>query len=310
MSKIVTLTFNPCIDKSTSVPSLKPEIKLHCSPPKFEPGGGGINVARAIKKLGGEAVAIYPSGGYSGKFLDELLKDEGIVSIPVTIQGHTRENLIVLDESCNQQYRFGMPGPFLSRIEIEQCLQVLEMQEADFIVVSGSLPRGVPASTISRIAWFANQKKSRLILDMPGTIMKQAINEGVYLIKPNLNELEELTEESATIETAEKLARDIILKGQSKLVVVSMGSNGAAVASENGFDVFEAPKIKKLSTVGAGDSMVAGIVLKLSQGWPASEAVAYGMACGTAATLNPGTELCHLEDVEKLFSTIQSATLK
>ena len=308
MSKIITLTFNPCIDKSTTVPFLEPEKKLRCTPPVFEPGGGGINVARAIKKLGGEALAIYPSGGYSGKFLNQLLTDEGIDSIPIKTEEHTRENLIVLDKSSNQQYRFGMPGPSLSTFEWEQCLHILATQEAEFIVVSGSLPRDVPPQIMTIVAWLAIQKKSKLIVDMPGSILKYALNEGVYLIKPNLNELGDLTGSTANNETVEELAREIVDNGQSKLVVVSMGPDGAAIASDEGFNRYHAPKVKKLSTVGAGDSMVAGIVLKLSQGWPPSEAVAYGMACGTAATLNPGTELCHLEDVEKLFTSIQSVT--
>lgn len=308
MPKIITLTFNPCIDKSTTVPYLEAEKKLRCTLPNFEPGGGGINVARAIKKLGGEALAIYPSGGYSGNFLNELLNKEGIDTIPIKTNEHTRENLIVLDESTNQQYRFGMPGPSLSTYEWEQCLQTLEKLESEYIVVSGSLPRGVPADIMARVAWLANQKKMKLIVDMPASILKYALNEGVYLIKPNLNELQDLTGNGATIEMIEQLSRNIVENGQSKLVVVSLGAEGATLTSDEGFNRYRAPKVKKLSTVGAGDSMVAGIVFKLSQGWPPSEAVAYGIACGTAATLNPGTDLCHLKDVEKLFSSIQYIT--
>ena len=308
MPKIITLTFNPCIDKSTTVPSLEPEKKLRCTPPKFEPGGGGINVARAIKKLGGEALAIYPSGGYSGKFLDELLTNEGVNSISIKTKEHTRENLIVLDESTNKQYRFGMPGPLLSTFEWDQCLDVLAMQDAEFIVVSGSLPGGVPSVIMKTVAWLANQKKMKLIVDMPGAILKHALNEGVYLIKPNLNELQELTGKTASIEMIEQLSRNMVENGQSRMVVVSMGADGATLTSDEGFNRYRAPKVKKLSTVGSGDSMVAGIVLKLSQGWPPTEAVAYGIACGTAATMNPGTELCHKVDVEELYSTIRNVS--
>ena len=308
MPKIITLTFNPCIDKSTTVASLEPEKKLRCTPPKFEPGGGGINVARAIKKLGGEAISIYPSGGYSGNFLNELLIKEGVATIPIKTNQHTRENLIVLDESCNQQYRFGMPGPSLSSLEWEECLHVLTMQEAEFIVVSGSLPPGVPSDIMATVAWLANQKKTKLIVDMPGFILKHALNEGVYLIKPNLNELQELTGKIPSIEMIEQLSRNMVENGQSKLVVVSMGAEGATLTSDEGFNRYRPPKVKKLSTVGSGDSMVAGIVLKLSQGWPPAEAIAYGIACGTAATLNAGTELCHKKDVEELYSSIQNVT--
>src|SRR6476661_1745846 len=120
---ITTVTFNPCIDKSTIVPQLVPEKKLRCEAPRFEPGGGGINVARAIKKLGGEALAIYPYGGYSGAFLNELLKRENIFTRPVETKSHTRENMIVLEKSSGQQFRFGMPGPVLQSNEWQQCLK-------------------------------------------------------------------------------------------------------------------------------------------------------------------------------------------
>src|SRR6478672_224413 len=112
MKKIITITFNPCIDKSTSTAVIEPERKLKCTTPCFEPGGGGINVARALKRLGQDALAIYPAGGYSGKFLNELLQKEKIAICPIPASNHTRENLIVFEESTNKQYRFGMPGSF------------------------------------------------------------------------------------------------------------------------------------------------------------------------------------------------------
>ena len=142
--KILTVTFNPCIDKSTSVEKLFPEKKLKCAKPTFEPGGGGVNVARAIKRLGGDVVAIYPSGGYSGKFLDMLIQKENIETLTVETKNHTRENMIVLDASSNKQYRFGMPGQEMEKEEWEKCLQLIDEHESEYIVVSGSLPPGVP----------------------------------------------------------------------------------------------------------------------------------------------------------------------
>src|SRR5687768_16338884 len=103
MSKIITITFNPCVDKNTTVDSMVAEKKLRCSAPVFQPGGGGLNVSRGIKRLGGETLAVYPVGGYSGKFLQKLVEEENIRSRTIEIAKHTRENLIVVDRSSNQQ---------------------------------------------------------------------------------------------------------------------------------------------------------------------------------------------------------------
>ena len=164
MSRIVTITFNPCIDKSTTIENLAPEKKLRCTLPKFEPGGGGLNVARAIKKLGGDALAIFPAGGYSGKFLQKLVQQEEIDHKVVEIRNHTRENLIVLDNSSGQQYRFGMPGPEIYQNEWKECLQLLEDEkDVSYIVASGSLAKGIPLNIYAQIATIAKQKNARLV---------------------------------------------------------------------------------------------------------------------------------------------------
>lgn len=307
MAQIYTITFNPCIDKSTSVIALIPEKKLRCSSPVFEPGGGGINVARAIKKLGGKAIAIYPSGGYSGKFLNILLEKENINFRQIEIQKHTRENLIVLDKATNQQYRFGMPGQHLSENEWQQCLQSIEESSSPFIVASGSLPPGVPEDMLARIAKIAKAQKRKLIVDSSGEALRLAIKEGVYLIKPNLAELSMLTgKEALETNDIEPLAQKLIVDGNCKVVVVSMGALGAMLISEEGSYKVEAPIVKRKTTVGAGDSMVAGIVFCLSQGRSLKEALQYGVACGTAATMSSGTALCKKEDVDRLFGLIKT----
>ena len=169
MSKIITITFSPCIDKSTSVPFIIPEKKLRCTAPKLEPGGGGINVARAIRKLGGEAIAIFPSGGYTGKFFNHLLENENIASVIIETTNETRENIIVLDESINNQYRFGMPGTELSEHEWKQCLQAVEeINNVEFIIASGSLPPGVPLDIYAQLAKIARYKHTRFIVDTSG----------------------------------------------------------------------------------------------------------------------------------------------
>ena len=308
MAKIVTLTFNPCIDKSTTIDALVADKKLRCSTPKFEPGGGGLNVARAVKKLGGEALAIYPAGGYSGKFLHQLVDKEGITSRIVEIKSHTRENLIVVDNSTNHQYRFGMPGPELEEQEYKRCLQLLEEEDdVSFIVASGSLARGVPVNIYAQIAVIAKQKAAKLIVDTSGDALQQAITEGVFLIKPNLAELSSLVgKEEIHAEMVDDVAMELIEKGKCEMMVVSLGSSGAMLVTGEQVVQMVPPVVKRKSTVGAGDSMVAGIVLSLSKGASPEDALRYGIACGTAATLNEGTELCRQEDVEKLLPLVKT----
>ena len=307
MTDIITITFNPCIDKSTSVDAMKPEAKLRCTVPVFEPGGGGINVARAVKKLGGETTAIYPSGGYSGKFLNLLLERESIRTIPIEIQQHTRENMIVLDRATNQQYRFGMPGQHLAENEWQQCLRAIEESGSDYIVASGSLPPGVPLDIFARISKIAKKKNRKLIVDTSEEALKAALDEGVYMIKPNIGELSRLVgrEELGTHEIV-AVAKDIILKGNCEIVVVSMGALGAMLITKEHVYKATAPAVKRKTTVGAGDSMVAGIVFYISQKKTLNESLRFGIACGTAATLNPGTSLCKKEDVERLYEQINN----
>lgn len=303
----VTITFNPAVDKSTSVPLLVPDKKLVCTPPLLEPGGGGINVARAITKLGGAALALFPAGGYNGVLLKHLLDVEGVASQPLPIAGDSRENLVVLDSAASLQYRFGMPGPRLSEVEIRQCLLVLEQTgDPNFLVASGSLSPGMPVDMFARVASIAKKKNIPLVLDSSGEALAAALEEGVYLIKPNVGELAALAgRDELGFDSIVDVARELIGKKRCEVVVVSMGRGGAMLVTGGLVRYVLAPPVKKLSTIGAGDSMVAGIVLALSRGRGIAQAVRYGVACGTAATLHPGTGLCSREDAERLYKVME-----
>jgi 6-phosphofructokinase 2 len=311
MEKIVTLTLNPAIDKSTSVKAIVPDKKLRCAPPTFEPGGGGVNVSRAIKKLGGNSTAIYFAGGYSGQFYQQLLNDEGIDSCVVGIEGHTRENMIVVDEAANLQYRFGMPGPVIKENEWQKCLDLLEASSGvEYIVASGSLPEGVPTDFFRRLACVSKKINAKLIADTSGEPLRSAMREGLFMIKPNLGELsdlhgvEELEEEQVII-----AAKGIINSGGCDAMVISMGASGAMLITKDSVFDSPSPTVKKKSTVGAGDSMVAGMVLALSQGRGWLEVLQYGIATGTATTMNPGTELCKKEDVDRLYACLKTKSV-
>jgi 6-phosphofructokinase 2 len=306
-SSIFTLTLSPAFDKSTSVDRVQPEHKLRCDNPIYQPGGGGINVSRAIKKLKGQSVALYPIGGDTGNHFKSLLTEEGIEQITFQIKNCTRENFIVVERETNHQYRFGMPGSEIYKEEWEQMLAVIQDPKNDFeyFVVSGSTPKGVPDEFYTRLSKIVAQKNARLVLDTSGDALKDSLKEGIFLCKPNINELSEIVgKELDTKEQQEAAAMEIIHSGKVEILVVSLGENGALLASKEGIHHVIAPKIEKQSTVGAGDSMVAGMVLSLSRGKSYEDVLKYGVACGTAATMNFGTELCKIEDVERIYSQL------
>lgn len=311
MPAIVTITFSPCIDKSTSVQNLLPEKKLHCTTPKLEPGGGGINAARAIIKLGGEALAVFPSGGYTGKFFNHLLQMENVPAVIIETANETRENIIVLDESSGKQYRFGMPGTLLSETEWRQCLKAVEdINGIRFIIASGSLPPGVPANVYAQLAKMAKNKGAKLIVDTSGEALKHAVDEGVYLLKPNLAELSFLAgEKELQQDDIKKIATAIIKKGKCEAMIISLGAAGAMLVTNAGTQMITPPPVTIKSTVGAGDSMVAGITFSLSKGATLFEAARYGVACGTAATMNAATGLCRKDDADKLYALISAGAV-
>lgn len=308
--KIITITFSPCIDKTTSVPDFIPEKKLRCSVPILEAGGGGINVSRAIAKLGGQSIAVYPSGGCTGALFDKLLAKDNVTTKIVRSASETRENVIVVRESTGDQYRFGMPGTPLAEHEWKELLKMVEEEnDINFIVASGSLPPGVPLNIYGTIGAIAKKKKAKFIVDTSGEALKHAIDEGVFLVKPNLNELGALTGKPVANATQIiEAARQIITEANCQMIVVSMGGAGALFVTEDQAEKISVPKVEVKSTVGAGDSTVAGIVLYLSNGASMLDAVQYGLACGTAATMNAGTELCRKEDADRLYKQIKEMT--
>ena len=309
MKTIATLTLNPTIDKSSSVDHVVAERKLYCKAPRFEPGGGGVNVARAIRKLGGESLLLYPAGGLTGKRLQELLDEEGLNHRPFPIKGVNRESLVILEESTGQQYRFGMPGPQLNKEEWEPLIQELASMEPppDYVVASGSLPPGVPSDFYARVAQVGKKRGAKVIIDVSGESLDVALQEGVFLIKPNVREFRELVgqeiKEESQIKTA---ARKIVENGRCEVVVISLGAAGVLVVSEKFSEHIRPPTVPIISKVGAGDSMVAGIVLSLARGNSLKESVIFGVATGTAAVMTTGTELCRREDVERLYAGMTS----
>ena len=304
---VVTLTMNPALDLSAEAEKIEPIHKLRCTAVRRDPGGGGINVARVVRRLGGEVSAIYPIGGAMGDLLERLMHAEGIHSVTIRIAGETREDFTALDRSSNRQYRFVMPGPELSPDEVARCLEALNLGEArqEFVVASGSLPPGVPAAFYADLAKAAKRCGAKTILDTSGPALRAALDEGVWLVKPNLRELVELTGKPLFDEGARlAAARKIITQGNAEIVALSLAERGARLMTRDKAWTAHIPAITPLSTVGAGDSFVGALTWCLARHTSLPEALRYAVAAGTAALLSHGTELCHAETVQQLLPKV------
>ncbi|MEG6214390.1 6-phosphofructokinase II [Enterobacter quasihormaechei] len=303
MASIYTLTLSPSLDSATMTPQIYPEGKLRCSAPVFEPGGGGINVARAITHLGGKATAIFPAGGATGEHLVALLADEQVAVDTVDARDWTRQNLHVHVESSGEQYRFVMPGAKLSDDEFRQLEEkVLTIESGSLLVISGSLPPGIETEKLTALVQAVLQRGIRCIVDSSGEALKAALEPGqLELVKPNQKELSALVNrELNQPDDVRTAAEELVRTGKAHRVVVSLGPQGALAVDKTGYVQVVPPPMKSQSTVGAGDSMVGAMVLKLAQGASLLEMARYGVAAGSAATINQGTRLCSLADTQKI----------
>lgn len=305
MPLIATLTLNPAMDLSTSTARVAPTSKLRCDLPRYDPGGGGINVARVVASLGGQAVAVYPAGGPFGDMLESMLDELDLPQRRVPIAGETRESFTVDEGDSGLQYRFVLPGPTLSAAEQRACLEAIASLQPlpGYLVLSGSFPPGVELGFYDEVVALARRIDARLVLDCSGEALRYAVARGgIHLLKPSLSELASIAGHALDSEAEQEAAvRELVGRGTAEIVVLSLGGRGALLASQDGVERFGACEVPVRSAVGAGDSMVGAIVLALANGRDLRSAVRYGIAAGCATIMRPGTELCRREDVERLF---------
>jgi 6-phosphofructokinase 2 len=305
---ILTITLNPCIDKSTIVPQLIPENKLRCTEIVWEAGGGGINVSKALQKLEVESIALFPSGGHNGNLLCSLLRETGIKFHVVDSKVESRENWVVWESSTNHQFRFTFPGRPVESDALRPLIDQISSLRPQYIVASGSLPPGLPDTFYQSIVRTAHQTAARCIIDTSGSALQALRGEKPFLIKPNRNELAQLVHrDQLSEEEITPAARQVIQDGYAELVVVSLGASGAWLVSKDQQFYCKAPAVEKKSTVGAGDSMVAGITFMLAQEHGLAEALQFGVACGSAATMNPGTQLFDPKQAFRLYEQIRNS---
>ena len=304
---------NPVVDKDTHVAGIVPNKKLRCASPDYFAGGGGINVSRALKKLGGESLCVYLAGGPTGDHLQQLITQENIAQEVISIEGWTRENLSVTDTNSQLHYRFGVPGPYVKKREWQRILTFLEanLEQDDFLVASGKLPPGVPTDFYVQVSKITDRNKSKFVLDTSGDALIPSMKANIYLMKPNLGELSTVMGvTSISAVELESLAKSFLEQFSCEILVVSLGAKGALWGQGDDLEHIPAPTVHQKSAIGAGDSMVAGIIHNLLKDKSLGEAIKYGVACGTAATLHPGTQLCDKEDADKLYTWVVNNTVK
>lgn len=316
MPDILTITLNPTVDMSTRVEQLVPGPKLRCDAPEVDPGGGGLNVSRTIRILGGASRAFAAIGGGTGQRLAELLREEGVDLLPFRITGETRQSLAVTEEATGRQYRFVLPGPEWSREQADRALAELgaTVRRGSIAVLSGSQPPGVADDFVRRLAARTRVRQALLVADTSGPPLRYLADNpiGLHSLRMDAAEAEALAghplpERRDTADFAASLVR----AGVAQVVIISRGADGSTLADgERRLHCSRSVEGEQVrSSIGAGDSFVGAYVLALSRGAELAEALRLGVAAASAAVLTDATELCRREDTERLLPGCEMAEL-
>ena len=309
MKSIVTLTLNPAIDGACEAQKVGPTHKIRTTNDRYNPGGGGINVARVVQRLGGKALAVYLAGGATGMVMGRLLDDHKIERQSIDIAGHTRISLNVHEADSGLEYRFVPEGPEINKAEVQACIDAVTDISCDYLVISGSLPRGAPTNLYAELATMTARRRARVLLDTSGPALGAALAGGnIFLIKPSRGELEMLVGRPLLATSdIEDVASAIVKAGQCENVAVTLGHEGALLAYKGGAFRLPALPVKASSAVGAGDSFVGAMVFALASGGSVEEAFRLGLAAATATVLSRGTDLCQKSDVYRLLQQVPPA---
>lgn len=296
---------SPAVDQFATTPALVEDAKSRCRISDQEPGGGGINVARNLRRMGLDVLAIFPAGGSHGRQLQHLLEQDGLPCHPVPIAAETTRNLALTEEETGRQFHLVFPGATLGEAEWEACLTAVGQHTASgtHLVISGSLPPGVPADFPARVIQTAQSRGVKVILDTSGPALRPALDAGVYLAKLNREEFAELGY-SGDGNVASRLAKmgELVDTGMAELLIVTLGPDGALLATRGGLRLHARPPVVDvISHVGAGDSFVSAMTCQLCHGQPADVAFRYGVAAAAAAISRPGNQLHDLDWLEQLY---------
>jgi len=289
-----TLTLNPSIDVSSEAEKVEPERKIRTCCERIDPGGGGINVARVLQRFGTEVEAIFLAGGATGRAFEELFPSEKLDRRPVWIEDATRTSLTIHEHSTGNEYRFVPEGPTVTADELGACLDAIAAATCDLFVASGSVPPGIPDDIYARVCAATRKGGARFILDTSGVELRAALAAGgIFMVKASKEEL------------SREAAEQIVSSGQAEHVAVTLGGDGALLVGRDGTWFLPSVEVEPVSTVGAGDSFLAGMAHGLAERLEPLEAFRMAVAAGTAATLSPGTDLAYPNDLRRLVASVE-----
>jgi 6-phosphofructokinase 2 len=314
MPPILTITSNPAVDLATSVAHVVPGPKLRCRAPRTDPGGGGINVARAIHKLGGRAIALVAAGGTMGDRLLSLLAAEGVASLPVVVHAETRQSFAVTDESTGEQFRFSVPGDALTEAEGAALLGLIaEAAPVDgYAVYSGSVAPGLPVDFVAKINAAVVPKGTRLVVDVSGAALHHLLAHPVRLHVLRIDHEESVTAAGNPLDTVEdsrRFAEALVAQGVAEIVVTGRGAEGSVLVSRDTQLFNRTPPVAVRSKIGAGDTFVGAFTLGLARGEGLGDALCRGVAGASAAVSSEGTALCTQADADALFAQCRSENI-
>ncbi|WP_321364932.1 hexose kinase [uncultured Celeribacter sp.] len=309
MAHILTITLNPTVDLSTTTASVEAGPKLRCVTPEADPGGGGINVSRAIKFLGGESTAFTAVGGETGAQLLRLLAEEHVKFTAFSVTGGaTRQSIAVTEQETGKQYRFVMPGPYWNHEMVNESLNAIAQAapSSGVVVLSGSQPPGVPMDYPARLARHLAAKGVQLFVDTSGQPLHELVKHTAnpYVLRMDDVEAEDLAARPLpTREDTADFASELVAKGVAENVIVARGADGSTLANATGrWHASRAINPEEVvSAVGAGDSFVGAFSLVLTRGDAMQQALCFGTSAASAAVLSAGTQLCSSEDVARLL---------
>jgi 1-phosphofructokinase family hexose kinase len=302
---IHTVTVNPALDLTYRIPALKFDDTIRAAKVYRAAGGKGINVSRVVARLNHATVAMGFAGGRAGEEIEELLHQERVRTWFTRQQAATRTNVILQDDE-GHQVRVSGPGATPSADEVALLkASIFELRAPDFLVLSGSLLKGMDENFYCDLIERAHREGIKVAADADGEQLRQMVEAGVDVIKPNRFELARLVgREVGSDDEVATASREALTKGV-RVVLASLGGDGAMLVTEREAWKAIPPKIEVDSAVGAGDSMLAGALLARAEGADWADVLRLGVACGTATATTPGTELCHLETVRAILPQVE-----
>lgn len=308
ITAIATLTMSPAVDMFASTDRFYDDSKTRCQINNRAPGGGGINVARNLRRLGLDVCAVFPAGGHHGDLLAQLLTADGLPFQRIDIKNETTQNIALSESSTGKALHLVFPGAVLFPDEWQRCLDAIAAltPAPQMLVISGSLPPSVPATFFAEVVQLCKSRAIRVVLDTSGPALRPALEAGVYFVKLNREDFTALGYNGPdTPQDRLDAMKKMVEAGWAEHLVLTLGPNGALLASRTGECMHVTPPpVTVISHAGAGDSFVSVMTCKLYQGKAVSDAFSYGVAAAAAAISTPGNQLEDFDWLERVYAGV------